>query len=46
MPCCMVTGEAAGEAAALAAKSREANVHKVDTLQLRELLRQHGQYLP
>ena len=45
MPTCVVTGEAAGLAAALAA-SGESDVHTVDTVELRKRLRAHGAYLP
>lgn len=43
IPACVVTGEAAGTAAALMASSRGNN--RVDLLQLQELLRQQGNYL-
>jgi len=46
MPTCLVTGEAAGLAAALAAKMNKADVHAVDTRELRRRLRSHGCYLP
>ena len=45
MPCSMVTGEAAGLAAALAA-SAESDVHAVDTNDLRSRLLEYGAYLP
>ena len=45
MACCLTTGEAAGLAAALAAKA-DANVHAVNTDTLRAKLRAHGAYLP
>ena len=46
MPACLATGEAAGLAAALAAKLPEGNVHRVDTALLRRRLREEGAYLP
>lgn len=46
MPTCLVTGEAAGTAAALAADAGSADVHAVDTARLRETLRNNGAYLP
>jgi hypothetical protein len=45
MACCLTTGEAAGTAAALAARG-DCDVHAVDTEVLRQSLRQHGAYLP
>ncbi len=45
MACCLNTGEAAGIAAAMAAAG-PADVHTVDTDDLRRRLRQHGAYLP
>lgn len=45
MACCLNTGEAAGIAAALAAAG-PADVHMIDTDDLRRRLRQHGAYLP
>jgi len=45
MPVCLATGEAAGLAAALAAKS-DANTHNVDTNILRMRLKEEGVYLP
>jgi glycine/D-amino acid oxidase-like deaminating enzyme len=45
MACCLTTGEAAGTAAALAAKG-DRDVHAVNTEALRQSLRQHGAYLP
>jgi hypothetical protein len=45
MPVCLVMGEAAGLAAALAAAGG-ADVHAVDTDELRARLRGHGAYLP
>jgi len=45
MPVCMVTGEAAGLAAAMACRGA-GDVHAVDPQQLRRRLREHGAYLP
>jgi hypothetical protein len=45
MPPCLVTGEAAGLAAALASKQSGHNVHKVDIRQLRKRLKEEGQYI-
>lgn len=45
MPVCLVTGEAAGAAAALAVKSGEINVHYVETGKLRAELLSNGAYL-
>lgn len=45
MPTCLAMGEGAGIAAALAASDRT-DVHKVDTVKLRSLLRGYGAYLP
>lgn len=45
MPVCLVTGEAAGMAAAHAA-SKDADVHAVDVDRLRTRLRAEGAYLP
>lgn len=45
MPVCLVTGEAAGAAAAMAAQDR-GDAHAVDVRKLREHLRQQGAYLP
>lgn len=44
MPVCFVTGEAAGTAAAMAAKSASNDVHAVDADVLRETLRENGAY--
>ena len=44
MPPCLVTGEAAGTAAALAASSSSHNVHSVDVADLRTILRSNGAY--
>lgn len=44
MPPCLVTGEAAGTAAALAASSSSHNVHSVDVTDLRTILRSNGAY--
>ena len=43
MPVCLVTGEAAGMAAALAAKQSNPNSHNVDVDILREKLKKEGQ---
>ena len=45
MGCCLVTGEAAGLAAAMAAKQADRNVHNVDVVQLRKRLQEEGQIL-
>ena len=45
MACCLTTGEAAGIAAAMAA-ARDADVHRVNTQALRQVLRKNGAYLP
>lgn len=42
MPVCMVTGEAAGVAAAMATRMENCDVHAVDTDKLRETLRANG----
>ena len=42
MPVCMVTGEAAGVAAAMATRMEKCDVHAVDTDKLRETLRANG----
>ncbi len=42
---CLVTGEAAGAAAALAARDT-GDVHAVDTGALRARLKEHGAWLP
>lgn len=44
MPCCMLTGQAAGTAAALALEA--GTTRGVDTGELRSVLRQHDVYLP
>lgn len=44
MPVCLVTGEAAGVAAAMAADSDSPDVHLVDTNVLRDKLRENGAY--
>jgi hypothetical protein len=44
MPCCLVTGEAAGMAATLAIRGAGDNVHNIDVKNLRQRLRQRGQY--
>ena len=46
MPVCLAMGEAAGLAAALAARSPAPDVHRVDVRALRERLRAEGAYLP
>jgi 2-polyprenyl-6-methoxyphenol hydroxylase-like FAD-dependent oxidoreductase len=46
MPVCLAMGEAAGLAAALAARTPGHDVHAVNTVHLRERLREHGAYLP
>jgi len=46
MPVCLAMGEAAGLAAALAARTAEPDVHAVDTADLRARLQQHGAHLP
>ncbi len=45
MACCLTTGEAAGTAATMAA-AKNTDVHKVDTDELRRILRKNGAYLP
>ncbi len=46
MPVCLAMGEAAGIAAAFAARSPDHDVHAVNTFALRDRLQQHGAYLP
>lgn len=46
MPGCFVTGQAAGVAAALAAKRHKGNVRSVDVSQLRSTLRSQNAYVP
>ena len=46
MPVCLCMGEAAGLAAAMAAKSAGGDVHGVDVEGLRARLREHGAWLP
>lgn len=46
MPVCLAMGEAAGLAAALAARTSEPDVHAIDTADLRARLRAEGAYLP
>jgi FAD dependent oxidoreductase len=46
MPVCLAMGEAAGLAAAIAARSAEKDVHAVDTDHLRQRLREENAYLP
>ena len=45
MPCCLVTGEAAGMAAMHAVKQTKNDVHKIDTLYLRKRLKEEGQLI-
>lgn len=45
MPVCLVTGEAAGLAAALACWQSNSDVHQVDVQFLRKRLKEEGQYL-
>lgn len=44
MPCCLVTGEAAGMAAMHAIEQTRCDVHKIDVDNLRKRLREEGQY--
>lgn len=44
MPNCLVTGEAAGVAASMAAKQIRPDIHSIDTDQLRAILRKNGAY--
>ena len=44
MPPAMVTGEAAGTAAAMAAKMSAVDVHSVDIVELRKTLKANGAY--
>lgn len=46
MPPCLSTGEAAGLAAAMAAKASNHDVHHVDVQDLRQRLKNHGAYMP
>jgi hypothetical protein len=46
MPGCLVTGQAAGAAAALAARKHKGRVREVDTDRLRSVLRRQGAYIP
>jgi hypothetical protein len=46
MPVCLVMGEAASLAVAMAAGSDTVNTHAVDTHQLRNRLKEYGAYLP
>lgn len=46
MPVCLVMGEAAGLAAAMAARQAVVDVHAVDTAALRQGLREAGAHLP
>lgn len=43
MPACLVTGEAAGLAGALAVRSEKPDVHEVDVTLLRKRLKEEGQ---
>jgi predicted hydrolase (HD superfamily) len=45
MPPCLVTGEAAGMAAAHAIKQSQNDVHKIDVQYLRKRLKEEGQYI-
>lgn len=45
MPCCLVTGEAAGMAAQHAIKESKNDVHKIDVDYLRKRLQEEGQYI-
>ncbi len=44
MPNCLVTGEAAGIAGALAAKEKAVDVHEIDVKELRSILKAQGAY--
>lgn len=44
MPCCLVTGEAAGMAAVHAIEQSKNDVHKIDVAYLRKRLKEEGQY--
>ena len=46
MPCCLCEGEAAGVAAAMAAKQENVNIHNVNTDELRQTLKKYEAYLP
>lgn len=46
MPCCFITGQAAGAAAAMAAKQAQPEVAKVNISALQDALKQAGAYLP
>lgn len=46
MACCLNTGEAAGMAAAFAAKAPKVDIHAVDAQRLRARLKEEGAYLP
>lgn len=46
MPVCLCTGEAAGAAAGMAARGKDADVHAVDTAALRKILKDNGAWLP
>ena len=45
MPVCLVTGEAAGMAAALTAVQANNNIHNIDVHYLRKRLKEEGQYI-
>jgi hypothetical protein len=46
MPGCFVTGQGAGAAAAIAAKSHEGRLREVEGGRLREMLKKQGAYIP
>ena len=46
MPVCLATGQAAGTAAAIAARDHQGDVHEVDGTRVREVLKERGCYLP
>lgn len=46
MPCCYITGQAAGIAAAVCARDAHTDVHAADTQQIRALLKKAGAFLP
>ena len=46
MPVCLVTGEAAGSAAAQLAAAGETDAHALDVAKLQQTLRRNGAYLP
>ncbi|WP_304379495.1 FAD-dependent oxidoreductase, partial [uncultured Parabacteroides sp.] len=45
MPCCLVTGEAAGMAAVHAIEQTRNDVHKIDISYLRKRLKEEGQLI-